>query len=120
MNDQVCVGVCDSVEHIEKETKPGLDAKGAFLAISIDGPAIDMLEDEIWLARCRHPGVDEVCDPRMSQTREDRALPPKPLFTRSIDQRDVEKLDRRAPLEAPVAAFGEPDAAGPSLTDQRQ
>src|SRR3954452_7822696 len=56
---------------------------------------------------------------RVAQPREDVALAPEALFTSAPDQRDVQQLDRRASLEAAVAAFRQPHAARAALTERR-
>ena len=80
--------------------------------------AVDVLEDEIRLARWRHTGIDEVRDVRMGQPGEECAFAPESLFAGAADQRDVQQLDRRASFEAAVAALGQPDAAHPALADE--
>ena len=50
---------------------------------------------------------------------EDAALAPKALLARVTDQAGIEQLHRGLPLEAAVAAPGEPHAAHPTLPDER-
>ena len=47
------------------------------------------------------------------------AFAPEPLLAGAPHQRDVQQLDRRASLEAAVAALRQPDAAHPALADGR-
>ena len=88
------------------------------VAVAVDGLTVDVLEDEIRLARRRHARIDEARDVRVRDPGEDVAFAPEPLLAGAAHQRDVQQLDRRAPLEAAVAALGQPDAAHPALADE--
>ena len=94
-----------------------LDPERVLAAVHVDALAVDMLEDEIRLARGRHTRIDEVRDVRVGQAGENCALAPESLFAGAAHQRDVQQLDRRAPFETAVAAFGQPHAAHPALAD---
>ena len=50
MDDQVRVRVRDRLQDVEEEADARLDAEYAFVAIAVDGLAVDVLEDEIRLA----------------------------------------------------------------------
>ena len=80
--------------------------------------AVDMLEDEIRLARRRDTGIEQVRDVRVGQPGEKIAFAPESLFAGATNQCDVEQFDRCASLEASVAAFGQPHAAHPALPDE--
>ena len=88
------------------------------VAVAVDVLAVDVLEHEIGLAGRRDAGIDEVRDVRVGQAGEDGAFATEALLARAADERDVQQLDRRAPLETAVAAFGEPDAAHPAPPDR--
>ena len=40
-------GVRDSLEHVQEQTKPGLDAERMLDAVVVDGLAVDVFENEI-------------------------------------------------------------------------
>ena len=117
VHDEVGVRVRDRLQDVEKETEACLDPQRVVIAIAVDALTVDVFEDEIGLACWRHAGIDEVRDVRVGEPGEDVAFAPEPLFAGAADQRDVQQLDRGPPLEAPVAALGEPDAAHPTLPD---
>ena len=114
-HDQVRVRVSDRVEYVEKQLEPGFDRECAIVAVFIDTFAVHVLEHEIRLASGGNAGVDEMCNARMAEPRQDVALAAEPLLSGAADERDVQQLDRRAPLEAPIAALGQPHAAGAPL-----
>src|SRR4029450_2193853 len=55
----------------------------------------------------------------MREAGEDAALALEALLARVTHEAGVEQLHRRLPLEAAVAAPGEPHAAHPTLPDER-
>src|SRR5262245_15127966 len=55
----------------------------------------------------------------MREAGEDASFTPEALLAATAEQGDVQELDRRASLEAPVTALGEPDAPHAALTDRR-
>ena len=119
VHDQVGVRVGDGLQDIEEQAQPGLDAERVLGAVAVDALTVDVLDDEIRLARLRHPGIDEVGDVGMGQPGQEVAFAPEALLAGRSHQRQVQQLDRRAPFEAAVAAFGQPDAAHPALADER-
>ena len=119
VHDQVGVRVGDSLQHIEEQAETGLDSQRMFAAVAVDAQTVHVLEDEIRLARRRHPRIDEVRDVRVGEPGENVAFAPEPLFAGAPQQREVQQLDRRAPFEAAVAALGQPHAAHAALTDSR-
>ena len=119
MHDQARVGVSHRGEHVEKHTQPLLDAEAPRVAVSVDGLPVDVLEDEVGLAERRDSSVDEVGDVRVSEAGQEGALPHEALPARPPDEVGVEELDRGRPLEAAVAAAGEPHAAHAASPDER-
>ena len=63
--------------------------------------------------------VGQTSDVRMLESSQDAPLPPESLLPRAPDQARVEELDGRLPLEAAVAAPGQPHAAHAPLADRR-
>src|SRR5262245_52962798 len=108
VHDQIGVSVGNGLEYVEKESDARFDSERVLVAIPIDGLTVHMLENEVRLARCRDPRIDEASDVGMSELREKRAFAPEPLFAVASHQGDVQQLDRGAPLEASLAPFCEP------------
>ena len=50
VHDQVGVRVGHGVEHVEKQAETSLDAERMFVAVTVDGLPIDVLQDQVWLA----------------------------------------------------------------------
>ena len=50
VHDQVGVRVNHGLEHVEKQAKTSLDTERVFVAVTVDGLTIDVLEDQIGLA----------------------------------------------------------------------
>ena len=118
VDDQIRMGVCDGSEDVQKQNDAPLDIEAARVAELVDRLAVDVLEHEERLSTRRHAGVEELGDLRMRQSRENSAFGLESRLT-MLGERQVEKLDRRQAFEAPVAAFGEPDAAHATVPDRR-
>ena len=119
VDDQVGVGVRDRRLHVEEQPDAVLDAEPLVVAVAIDVPAVDVLEDQVRLAGPRYAGVDQPRDVRVRQPREDVAFAPEPVLAFPPEERGVQQLDRGPALEAAVAALGQPDAAHSALVDRR-
>jgi hypothetical protein len=117
VHDEARVGMGDRRAHVEEEPQPLFDAEPEFVAVAVDRPSRDVLEDEVRLAAGRHPGVVKPRDVRMREARQDAALAAKALLADATDEADVQQLHGRLRVEAPVAPPGEPDAAHPALAD---
>jgi len=117
VDDQVGVRLGDRRADVEEETQACVHGEAPGVAKAVDGLAVDVLEDDIRLARGRHAGVEDAGDVRMGQSREDRALAPEPTLAGAADEARVQELDGNASLEAPVAAARQPDGAHASLPD---
>jgi hypothetical protein len=77
-----------------------------------------VLENQERLEPARDARIDELRDVRVRQTSENPAFALEP-FLAVAGQRQVEQLDGRAPVEAPVAPVGQPDRAHAALADRR-
>ena len=111
--------VRDGFEHLQKKANPGVDVELAGVAVPVDGLALDVFEDEVGLARGRHPGVEQAGDVGIGEPREQVALAPEPLLAGAAEQARVQELDGGAALEAAVVALREPHVAHAALTDER-
>ncbi len=101
-----------------KREQARFDPEAARVAVPVDRLPVDVLEDDVRLARGRHAGVDQARDVRVGEPREDRALAAEALLAGAADEARVQELDGDAPLEAPVAAARQPDRAHSALADR--
>ncbi len=118
MHDQVGMRMSNGREHVEEQTQARLDVEVLAVAVTVDLLALDVLEHEIGLTRRRYARVDQTRNVRMCKAGQNAALAPEALFPGTADEAGVQELQCRLPLEAPVAAPGEPDIAHAPLADQ--
>ena len=109
--------LADCVEHVQKQCYPLFRGKALLVAVNVEPPALDVLQNQERLAGIGDTGVDEAGDVRMAQPREGRALAVKPLAARRIQESEVEQLDRGASLEATVASVRQPNRAHATFTE---
>ncbi len=75
VDDQVRVRVRDRLEHVEEEARRGpRRPERSAVAVRVDRLALDVLEDEVRLARAGDAGVEQAGDVRVGEPREDVAL----------------------------------------------
>src|SRR5262245_8874039 len=111
---------CDRAQHIEKQADPRTKIKPVLVPIAIDLGTLDMFEHKARLSVGRNCGVDLLGDVRWRKHGENASFALEALFPVSAEERNVEKLDGKVALEAPVVAFGEPDVSHAALADLRQ
>ena len=120
MNDQIRVRVSNGSENIEVKTNARIHIQCVSIAVFVDRFSFDVFENKIRLAACRHARVDQFGDVTMRELAENSALPPEPFRGALCRQSEIEELDRRAPLEAAIAAFCEPDTAHAAPANRRE
>src|SRR4051812_13038504 len=108
MNDQIRMRVPDGVEHLEKEANSLVSTERMLVCVRVEPLTVDVLEHEVGLSAATHAGVEQTRDAGMCEAREHRSLAAKALLTRSAEQRQVQELDGRAPLETTVVALRQP------------
>ena len=118
VHDELRVRMLHRLQHLTEERKARALVQPPRVAKGIDALAGHMLEHEVGLALLGDPGIDEARDVRVRQPRQDRALAPEARGQRALKQAGVQQLDRRAGLEAPVAAFSQPDRAHAALAQR--
>ncbi len=74
MDDQMAVRVVDRRAHRSKQSQPLIDRQPVFVAVGVDGRALDVLHDEIGLAAFRYAAVEEMGDVGVGDARQDLAL----------------------------------------------
>src|SRR5882757_1380313 len=110
---------CHSIQHLQKETYPGMNIEATLIAITVNLLAVDILQHKIGLAGVGYTGVDQFGDMRISEKRENPAFASETILSFFSQQRDVQKLQRHTPIEPSVVAPGKPHAAHAALPDLR-
>ncbi len=100
VDDQVGVGVRDRGEYVQKERRRASMPSAFTVTVLVDALALDLLQDQVRLARRGDTGVDEPSDVRVSKTGENVAFAPEPLLAGTPDQRGVQELDRDRALRS--------------------
>ena len=62
MNDKIAVGVGNRITDVEKQSEAFRNAELAACRSSIEVNAVDVLHDEIWLARVAEAGIEHAGD----------------------------------------------------------
>ena len=119
MQDQVAVGMRNGRQHVDEQPDPRLDIELSCVAPAVDRGSLDVLENQIGLARGRDASVEQLRNVRMRQARKDVALASKSLRTTSAQHSQVDELDRHLPLEPAVVALRQPDASHAAAADRR-
>src|SRR5690606_463900 len=91
------------------------------IAVTVDGLALDILEDEVRLAVVRHAAIEQARDVRMAQRGEDLPLGPEAPSIPLRGQAGPQQLAGSALLRLAVRALGEhhaTHAAAPDLIEK--
>ena len=119
MDDEAAVGGRDGLGAGGDEPQAVRDRRAALAAVTRDRLAVDELQHEEGLAVGRRAAVEQASDVRMIEPREDLPLaqeaPPDPLGVET----GLQKLQRHALLELPVAALGDPDLSHAAAPEKR-
>nr|WP_326538432.1 hypothetical protein [Pseudorhodoferax sp.] len=111
VHNQLPVRVLHGLQHLRKQLDARAQAQAVAVAPVVDALAVHMLQHQVGLAVVRQPGIDQPCDVRMRQPRQDGALAPKARRQRLPHDARVQQLDGRAALKVAVAALGQPHRA---------
>src|SRR6185503_6390110 len=107
----VLMGVLDGRADVLEETQPFARRQPSRLAVRKEGLALDVLHDEVRLARRGRSAVEEPCDVRMVQRRRDLALATEASERDFVRQAAGDELYRDPPLKLVVGAPREIDDA---------
>src|SRR5262249_4308596 len=119
MHDQVGVRVRHCIEHILEKPDPRLNMQLAHVAVAINRLALNVLQNEIGLARSRYSSVQKIRNVGMREPPEYGAFPLKAFLASVANQSDIQELDSRTPREPSIGPLGQPDTSHSPLPDLR-
>ena len=108
-----------SFQSIEEQENARPDVESVLIAVSVDGFAINVLQDEKRLARSGHSRIDEFRDVWMCETAQNSTFAFESLGAASPHQGDIQHFYRDAPLKPTVVSLGEPNGAHSAMANLR-
>jgi len=102
---------------VEEENEPCVDVQPVFVAVGGDRSAVHVLHGEERPPVLGHPSVEQSCDVRVREARQDAPLAQEPIDQIARTRRVAHELERYALVELPVHALGEVDRAHPPAAE---
>jgi hypothetical protein len=118
VDDEVRVRVLHCRQHLEHEREPLLGGEMLLVAVRVDAPALDVLEDEVRLAVVAHAGIEQPRDVQVREPRERGPFAAEALDAGGIEECEVEQLHRDDALVPALAATCKPDAPHAAAADR--
>jgi hypothetical protein len=107
VDHQVVMGVLHRLADAAQQREAGLQRQPARLAVGDDGLALHVLHGEIGATVLAHAPVEEACDRRVLQARQDLPLAPEALQHLRRVQAPLDELDGGALVEPAVPPLGQ-------------
>ena len=114
------MGVADGVADRREQAKPLVDRQAMGVTVLGDRHAVDVLHREVRLSRVAHAAVEQACDVRMVEAREDLTLRSEPPIDLVGVHPALDELERDALLELavrPLRQIHGAHATAPELPD---
>ena len=118
MYDQIGVRVADRLAHLQKKLEPRFDAQVAAAAPVRDRFACHIFQRQIRLVVGADARIEQACDMRMAQAREDLPLAGEALAQIGVGQPRTQQFQRDPALVQPVGAARQPHLAHAAFAQQ--
>ena len=109
MHDEILMRIVNSRTDSSKQHQTLFQCEFVDIAIDIDRQTVDVLHDDIGSAIRRCSAIEQLCDIRMIQRREDLSLDLETTLHLLGDQAGLHEFEGNALTESLVRAFGEND-----------
>ena len=118
VQDQPVVRLRDRAQHVQHQAQARIDGEREAAAVLVDRLAVDVFEHEVGLRAVGHDtGIEQACDVRMRQAREDAAFALEAFGVALAEQARAQELDRDLAFVAAVVATRQPHGAHAAMAD---